>query len=264
MEKMKKYIGLLVAFSKASFISDMEYRLNFVNRIAMDVVWYAVQIFAFEVLFRHTTHLGGWTVEQVRVFLGVLFAVDAIYMYVFSENLDHFVELVRKGDLDLLLAKPVSAQFMVSFRKFHSASLVNFTMAVAWLWWSLSFIPDFNPWRLLWLLVIFPCGLAVIYTIRFFFCSLALIFTRSDNLQFVWYHLWKLGQRPDSIYVPWFRYFLLSALPVGIIGSVPARLLMEQESLWLVPWSLGISFLMLGFSRRFWHFCLRQYSSASS
>ncbi len=38
-------------------------------------------------------------------------------MIILSENLDQFSEKVHKGDLDLLLAKPVNSQFMISLQK---------------------------------------------------------------------------------------------------------------------------------------------------
>jgi ABC-2 type transport system permease protein len=71
-----------------------------------DIFWYIAQITTFEVLFHHTQYIGSWNLEQMRVFLGVVFVVDALYMIILSENLDQFSEKVRKGDLDLLLAKP--------------------------------------------------------------------------------------------------------------------------------------------------------------
>ena len=37
-----KYARLFRAFAKASFVADLEYRMNFVSRIMTDIFWYLV------------------------------------------------------------------------------------------------------------------------------------------------------------------------------------------------------------------------------
>src|SRR4051812_35098284 len=129
MKILKKYLTLFRSFFFVSLIADFEYRLNVFVRMFADCMWYAAQISVFEVLFSHTTRLGGWSVEETRVFLGVLFLVDAVWMLLFSENLDRFSDKVSKGDLDLLLTKPVNSQFMISFQRVSTAYLTNIVIS---------------------------------------------------------------------------------------------------------------------------------------
>lgn len=264
MKVLKKYANLYFAFFKASLQADLEYRANFTLRIVTDIFWYGAQVFTFEVLYRHTKFIGHWNLEQTRVFLGVLFLVDAIYMVLLNDNLERFSEKIRKGDLDLLLVKPVQSQFMMSFQRVGTANIANFLMAVAWFFWSLSNLPDFSTPRLLWLLIMIPCGFMYIYFFRFMFACTAIIFTRSENLQFIWYNIYKLGTRPDSIYASWMKYILLTVIPVALIASVPARVLMDEPSPWLILWSLCFAPTLIYISTRFWKYCLKFYSSASS
>jgi ABC-type uncharacterized transport system permease subunit len=73
----------------------MEYRLNFVVHIFGEIVWYTAQLSVFEVLYTHTSNLNGWTVQDMRVFMGSLFLADVIYMILFQTNLDGFARLVK-------------------------------------------------------------------------------------------------------------------------------------------------------------------------
>lgn len=264
MKTFAKYFKLYVALFKASFISDLEYRANFLSRVFTDILWYLSQIITFEVIFRHTNKIGDWSLEQMRVFLGVVFVADALYMIIFSDNMDQFSEKIRKGDLDLLLAKPINSQFMISLQKAATAMSSNLLMGSAWLIFSLAQLPDFNWLRLLWLLLLIPCGLVAMYSIRFAIAATAVIFTRSENLQFMWYQIYKLGMRPDHIYFPWLKWILLTVLPVGVIASVPARALLDAPAwplfIWVVFWAGALLYL----SNQFWKFALRYYSSASS
>ncbi|WP_374075948.1 ABC transporter permease [Bdellovibrio bacteriovorus] len=264
MKTLKKYFYLYLALFRTSFIADLEYRVNFLTRIASDIFWYIAQILTFEVLFRHTPKIGDWNLEQMRVFLGVMFVVDGIYMIVLSENLDQFSEKVRKGDLDLLLAKPVNSQFMLSLQKASTAMIGNLMLGTGWFIYSLVQLPNFEWLRLLWLLILIPCGLIALYAMRFVMASTAVIFARSENLQFIWYQIYRLGMRPDSIYVPWFKWFILTALPVGVIASVPARALLEPPQLALFVWVVALAGLLIYLSNKFWKFALKFYSSASS
>jgi ABC-2 type transport system permease protein len=259
-----KYWKLFKAFAKASFVADLEYRANFVTRIATDIFWYAAQIMTFETLFRHTDKIGGWNIEQTRVFLGVLFVVDGLYMILFHDNLDRMSDRVRKGELDLLLAKPVDSQFMLSLQRISTALIGNLIIGTSWLVYALSHFSEFEAVRLLWLLILVPAGLLCLYSVRFIFCATSLLLTRAENIQYLWFQLYKLGMRPDSIYFPWLRFLILTVLPVGIVASVPATALVGPPQyglfIWVTVWSLTLLYI----SHLFWNWCLKHYSSASS
>ena len=264
IKNIKKYILLYAAMFKASFIADLEYRANFFTRIMTDILWYIAQIMTFEVIYQHTDKIGDWDKFQMRVFLGLLFVIDAIYMIIIHENLENISEKVRKGDLDLLLAKPVNSQFMLTLQKANTAIFGNLILATAWLFYALTGLQDFNYYRLLWLAILIPCSLMVVYSIRFMFSATAVIFTRSENLQFLWWQIYKLGMRPDSMYNPMMKFVVLTALPVGVIVSIPARALLNPPELTYLLWPLLLGPLLIYGTHRFWNFALKFYSSASS
>lgn len=263
-QALKKYFEIYKAFFKASFIAELEFRLNFIMRIINDIFWYIAQIFTFEVLFMHTPLIGSWNLQQTRVFLGILFMVDALYMILLQENLDRFAEKVRKGDIDLLLTKPVNSQFMISFQRVAVACFGNFLIAAGWFTWSLFQLSEFDWWRVLWILILIPCGFSVLYAIRFCVVAISLIFVKSDNLQYLWYQLYRLGMRPDSIYMPWLKMVILTVLPVALIASVPARALLDPPETWVYLWLLTAAPLSVIASNYFWKYCLTKYQSSSS
>ena len=262
---IKKYGSLLMTFFRASAIADLEYRLNIVFKVLTDIIWYAAQLSVFEVLFRQTSTISGWTLDSTRVFMAVLFVIDAHWMLLFSENLDRFSDKVRRGDLDMILSKPVNAQFMVSFQRMTTAYVINICLTGAGLIYALSRLPGGIPWmRLPLMLIAIPCSLAITYGLRFLFSGAALIFSRAENINYVWYQLYRLGTRPDTIYPPWLRYIVLSFLPVGFIASVPSQIIIGTTGLEFVLVSIAVATLVVWLSTRYWRFALRFYSSASS
>lgn len=268
---MKRYFFILVAFFKASAVAELEYRLNLVIKVVNDFIWYGAQLALFEVLFTHTKSISGWTIDSTRVFMGVLFASDAIYMLFLSENLDHLTEKVRRGDLDLLLVKPINSQFMLSCQKLSPVYFVNFILSLCWLTWALGSLPNPVAWpRLLFLVVSIPCSVTICYSIRFFFSATSIIFVRAENISYIWYQLFRLGTRPDSIYPSWLRYSVLSLLPVGFIASVPSRVILSTtpfpdfESLGLILAGVVVASTCLFLTTRYWRYTLKFYASASS
>lgn len=259
-----RHCRILKALATASFQADLEFRANFISRIVTDIFWYAAQILTFETLYLHTDMIGLWNRDQTRVFLGILFVVDSIYMVFFHDNLDHLSWKVRRGDLDLLLAKPVNSQVMISCQRMATALSGNLMIGVSWLIWSISQLPDFSWMRLGFLLILIPCGVTVLYCVRFILSATAVLFTRAEGIQYMWYQLYKLGMRPDSIYVPWLRYLLLSLFPVAVIASVPARSLLDPPDYGLFLYVFALTGALLFASNRFWKYALSKYVSASS
>jgi len=262
---MKTYIALAWSFFRASLMSDLEYRMNIVVKILTDIVWYAAQLSVFEVLFRHTHQIAGWDLNAMRVFMGMLFVVDGLWMVLFSENLDRMSDRVRKGELDLLLVKPVNAQFILCLQKMNTAYVGNVCLAIGWLVYALSRLPGEFSWgRLFVLLVSVPCSLLITYGIRFFFTCLSLIFTRAEAINYLWYSFYRLGTRPDAIYPRWIRYALLSILPLAFLASVPARLILQSPDWALLAACIAMAVLSVYASTLFWKYAIRFYSSASS
>lgn len=261
---VKKYSRLFAMLIKTSFIADLEFRVNFSLRIFTDIIWYLMQILSFEILFNYTDTIGDWNRYQTRVFLGLLFIVDSFYMIFVQDNIDRFADKIRKGELDFILAKPVSSQFLVSFQKIAVASFGNLAIAVVFFLYSASLIEDFHWYRLFWLLLILPTSFIIVYTSRFFFTCLNLIFVKSESVQFLWYNCYRLGMRPDSIYFPTFKLILLTVFPMSFVANVPAKMVLEPPNIYLIAWSLVIGPIFLYLSHRFWKYCLKHYSSASS
>jgi ABC-2 type transport system permease protein len=260
----KKYMGFYKAFFKASLVADLEYRLNFVFLVLAEFVWYSTQLILFEVLYRHTSIIGEWNINQMRVFVFLVLFVDSIYMILWDSNFSAFTENVRRGSLDLLLMKPINSMFMLSSQRISVSHIPCFFITGAGLVWSLTQIPDFNWLRLLWLTLLIPTGLSVIFCGRFALNSTSIIFTRADFLQYVWYSAFRLGLRPDAIYSGFIRIILIFILPFAMVASIPARVLLEPTQYWMLLWALVLPFILFWLLRKYWNFCLKFYSSASS
>lgn len=261
---IKKYLSLYNAFFKASFAADLEYRLNFVFLVIAEFIWYSTQLILFEVLYRHTNVIGNWNLDQMRVFIFLVLFVDSIYMILWDPNFSSFTDNVRKGTLDLLLMKPINSMFMLSSQRLSVSHIPCFFITAAGFLWSVAQLEQFNWVKLLWLILLIPTGLSVIFCGRFALNCSAILFTRADFLQYIWYSMFRLGLRPDAIYSGFIRFILIFIIPFAMIASIPARILLEPIQPWLLLWGLILPFILFFLLQKYWKYCLRHYSSASS
>lgn len=262
---MLRYLAITGKIFKTSLIAELEFRMNIVLKIINDFIWYLSQAILFEVLFRLAPRIGDWTLESSRIFLAIVFMVDAIYSILFYDNLEKLSDRVRKGDLDFILAKPMNSQFAMSMYKMNVSYIINLVLVIGWFSYHLcqSSIA-LSPIRILVFPILIFSSVCIIYSTRVLLCTLAVIYTRADYIMYVWYQLYRFGTRPDSIYPTAIRYLIMSVLPFALIASVPAKWLLFQTSWFWYFWAIfiGVSFLFI--SHLFWNFALKRYSSASS
>lgn len=260
-----RYVRIWLAFLKMSWMADMEYRANLVVKIFGDIVWYVVQLSVFEVLFTHTPRIGAWDIQSMRLFMGTLFLVDAVYMIFWQESMDNFGTLIKKGDLDLYLAKPVNSQFMCTFRRISTPFIVNFLLVLAYVTWAMQGLrQDWSAKDLAGYVLLVICGLAMLYAIRFFFAAIQIILHQAGNVGFLFFNVYRIGMRPDTFYPNFLRYFILFVIPVGFVASVPSRSLVEGLDLTYILVGPAMALTMLVLSSFFWKFALKFHSSASS
>src|SRR6185503_921918 len=117
-----RYLRLYGYFLRFSFSRALEFRFDFFFRIGMDTLWYAHHLAFFWILYRHTTLLGGWTLDQMYIFAGGVFLMDGIQMTMTANNTWMLPILVNKGDVDYYLMRPVSSLFFLSLRDFAANS----------------------------------------------------------------------------------------------------------------------------------------------
>jgi len=260
-----RYFHLWLSFLKMSWMADLEYRLNIVLKSVGEIGWYVAQLSIFEVLYTHATTISGWDVHAMRVFMGALFVADALYCLFFQENTEQMFTLVRKGDLDLYLTKPVDSQFMISARKVATPFFFNVIGTMVYLIWAIEDFPQHvTALQVVTFFFLSAMGFASLYSIRFMFSTLTVLAQDAGNIHFVWYQLYRLATRPDPIYPFLMRLIVLTIFPVAFFASVPSRVFVEgYDWRFLVAapcFAIGTFYL----SRKFWAFALRHYSSASS
>src|SRR5689334_16922942 len=111
-----RYLRLLAVFYRTSVQTDMEYRVDFFTRIVASLLGLLTTVGALSIAYHYTPALKGWTFAQALVLLAVYYLMNGLIEMFIAPNMRQVMQQVRDGTLDFVLLKPVSAQFMASFR----------------------------------------------------------------------------------------------------------------------------------------------------
>lgn len=264
MHALRLYLEIFRVQIKNNWVREAVYRTNFLTSVMVDVIWMGVELSLFTVIYSNIPTLAGWTRDQVYFFLGIFFASDALFTTFFQRNFWQFSDLVNKGELDILLTKPVHPLFLALTRWINLTAIFNFGLglAIALRYAGPAGFAGGIRWSLLafWLLV----GVTTAVVLRFAFSVWVFWTERSWAMSRLYYQFFPFASKPDAIYPPMIRYLILTALPFAFIGSVPARALLHGLETWEYVAVFGIIVGFTTLNLWLWRKGLRRYQSASS
>ncbi len=271
MTGVARYFRLWFALGRFGLIREMTFRSNFLVRVSVEVLWFAIMLLFYDVVFAMTAGkpIAGWGLYPFYFFIGCYFALGGLIETLFLGNCGEFAELVRSGDLDFYLLKPIDEQFLLSCREIDWATFPNILMGAGLMIYALIGMDwPLDPLRALLFLVLFFCGVALAYSFLLMLTASSVWMVRNQSLYELWWLFNSLMRYPREIFNTWaaalglvFTY----VIPIMIVVNVPANVMVNGL---LEPWTVVFTVLatvvLLYLSRKFFRRALRTYRSASS
>jgi ABC-2 type transport system permease protein len=266
---------VFATFARNSLVREMTFRWNFILDCISSLSWVVMQLGFYILIFHHTAEIGagtGWQKWEFFVFLSTTLFINSLVQALFMTNMDEFSNLIRKGDLDFALVKPIDTQFLISLRKFEWSSLANFAFAGILLTISLRQL-DYRPnlGQAALYVVFVVCGVAMLYSLMVVLGSISVWLGRNESLYDFWFYITNFSRYPMEIYegrvgTP-LRHVFTFLIPILVVVNVPARLMAKPlaEQDWrLAGFAVLATAASFTVSRRLFHRALRAYRSASS
>lgn len=264
-----RYVRMYAQLGRYTLAREMAFRGNFLVKVSVEVIWLGILLAFFATVFAKTTSIAGWNQWQNLFFVGCFFTLNGIIETFFLENCNEFAELVRTGDLDFLLVKPIDEQFLITCRRLDWGTMPNMllgsgVMGVA-LWqmgWSFDLV------KVLTFLVTFGCGVAVAYSFMLLLTALSVWMVRNQSLMEMWWLFSSLARYPKEIFRgSWAEpmgLFFTFVLPILLVINVPANAMVRVIQPGMVGYTIVSTLILFWASRRFFLHALRSYRSASS
>jgi ABC-2 type transport system permease protein len=266
---VRRYLRLLGGLALYTLNRELAFRGNFLVKVSVEVLWLGILLAFYRVVFARTNTIAGWSEPQYLFFVGCFFALNGLIEMLFLENCNEFAELVRTGDLDGLLLKPIDEQFLITCRRMDWGTGPNVLMGAAVMGVALYQMGwHFEAARLATFLATFACGTAIAYSFMLMLTSVSVWMVRNQSLMEMWWLFSSLARYPKEIYVgPWAKElgtFFTYCVPILVVVNVPANAMVRVLDPAMVMLTVGATVLLLGISRRFFYYALRSYRSASS
>ncbi len=270
MEGLGRYVRLLLAFGRFGLVREMTFRSNFLAKVFVEVLWLGVLLAFYGTVFAKTSVVAEWTAAQYMFFVGCFFALEGVIESFFLSNCLEFAELVRSGDLDFYLLKPIDEQFLVTFRDLDWSTVPNIFLGAGIMALSLRQLPDwhFDLLSFLSFLLLFACGVAIAYGFLVMLSSASVWLVRNQNLMEMWWLLSSLMRYPREIFQDsWAALigkFFTFVAPIMLVVSMPASTMVKALEPAFVMFTVIASVVSLAVSRRLFRYALSRYRSASS
>jgi len=268
------YFRVLMTFVRNAPIREMTFRGNFLITIFTRAFWFTAQIVLFEIIFREVNSIADWSRAEYFGFMATGMLINSIVETFFMPNCANFSELIRTGNLDFVLLKPIDTQFLVSCEKLEIANLSQTALSLALLIYAVitsGVVPDAT--MIVAYIALVLIGVAFFYSLMITLASTSIWFGRNQGLYDFWFYITVFARYPRSIYSAQDTLSgnLLSTaftyvIPILLVVTVPARVLMDKalDPTWLVFVGGGLTLVGLIVSRRIFRWSLMSYRSASS
>ena len=219
---------LLGSLARYTLNRELAFRGNFLVKVSVEVLWLAIMVAFYRTVFARTSTIAGWTEPQYFFFVGCFFAMNGLIEMLFLDNCNEFAELVRTGDLDGLLLKPIDEQFLITCRRIDWGTAPNILMgAVVMVVALVQMDWQFELVRVATFLVTFVCGTAIAYSFMLLLTSVSVWMVRNQSLMEMWWLFSSVARYPKEIFAgrwaeplgTFFTYFV----PILVVVNVPAN-----------------------------------------
>ena len=260
---MGRYFHVLKLFWGAAIAAELEYRINFVLAAVSSLGNLAGSLFGLFLFYRTGYTFSGWKWEEALVVLGIFTLLQGFSSTFLDPNLSRIVDRVQQGTLDFVLLKPISSQFWLSANTVSPWGIPDVIFGAVLLLYAANKLGvEIGNYFLTVIPLLF--GTITLYSIWFMLGATSIWFVKIYNVTEVLQGLLEAGRFPMAAYPAAYRFFFTFVVPVAFLTTVPAEAMLGRGE---ILWTAGAGILAIGllfFSRYFWQFALRFYTSASS
>lgn len=266
------YLRVLAMFVRNSLVREMSFRGNFLIEVVTRAFWFAAQIVMFDLIYRNVRTVNGWERYEFFAFMATGMMINTLIEAFFMPNCANFSELIRKGNLDFVLLKPIDTQFLISFEKLDLGSLSHLLFSGSLLVYSLVQLGrPISPTQVVMYLGLIAVGVAFFYSLMIILASTSVWLGRNQGLYDFWFYITIFARYPRSIYAGSRAGELLSlvfsyVLPILLVVTVPAEVIVDKllAPSWIAWITFAAAIFGLFISRAVFQWSLRHYRSASS
>lgn len=264
---MKLYTELL----KTLFKSKMEYRFNFFMEIFINIFTYVVTYIGIWVLIRRFGSIADWNFYELMLLYNFnlfSYGVACFVLYIPMQSLE---EMVRVGDFDGVLVKPMNPFLYLLMRQGYFGFVGHMILGSIVFGISLSHLQLEITAGFLFNMVLKLIGAVLLQSaVLIFTGALSFRFVRALAVRNVFiYTIREFINYPISIYPKVLQIFLTVIVPYGFVNFYPVEALLNKQDGMLPLWLADSAGLLIGLLSVYLGYCffmssVKKYQSTGS
>ena len=266
MKKVKRALKIHRIFMAQEFKRMMEYKGDFIVGIIGFFLVQLSNLLFLWIIFNQVPTLMGWTVYEVVFIYGLSLIPKGIDHFFFDNlwNIGFFI--IRKGDFDKYLTRPVNTLFHVLVEKIQIDALGELIMGIALVCVSVPNIEaDWDASRFIAMVCMIPFITLIFTGVKTITASVSFWTKRSGNVIYMFYMFSDFAKYPAAIYNRLVQNIITYIIPFALTSYYPALFILRGENpLFNLGMPVLASIVLMTAGILVWHRGLRAYESAGS
>lgn len=264
--RLGRYSRLLGVQMRASAMTAMQYRVDFLIEGAMSLWWLGWNLIPLLVLYSERDVIAGdWDFASALVVIGWFTMLRGILEGAINPSLIDVVDRIRTGAFDYTLLKPADAQFLVSTSRFAPWRVVDVIGGVGLIIYAfvrMDRAPSLADVGLA--LALLASAALVLYSLWILVVSAAFWVVRLDNLTYLFTAVFDAARWPVQVFRGAWRFVFTFVIPLALMTTYPAMAVLGSIDIDTALLSLGGALVFGALARGLWKLAIRNYTSASS
>ena len=226
---MKKYLLLHKIFIKQYIKQILEYKADFIIGLTGVIVSQGFTLVFLSIIFSKIPRLVGWSFHDIMFIYGFSLLPKGID-HLFFDNLWALGQrLIRRGDFDKYLLRPINPLFHVMVEIFQIDALGELIFSVILFFYTVPYMDwTFAKIIILFLSIIFA---TLIYTsIKVIAASISFWSKQSGGLIYIFYMFNDFAKYPVSIYNSIIKWIISFLLPFAFTAFYPASYFLTKKN----------------------------------
>ena len=265
---MKKYVSVWWRLAQMAFLMQLANRWSSLGWLGGKMVRLVFFLIFLAAIFNHVPSVAGYSLKQVAIFFLTFNLVDIIAQ-IFLRGLYMIGRDIREGDMDFYLIQPVHPLFRISSNLVDFLDFITLIPVLALTLYFLKGVLTSLPPQEIWVNAALYCilclnGVVIAFCLHVLIASVTVRTQQMENTIWLYRDLVSLGRFPVDVYTPFLQVLLTFALPVAVMVSFPAKVLLGTLSFKKIIFAFFLSGTLLAISLSVWKRAVRRYCSVSS
>ncbi len=262
---MLRYFNIIVKFLKYAFIQALEYKANFILGGLFEFLWVILNVIFFKALYQNTTSIAGWSVDEVLLLVFICGLVDSVHSFFFASGFIDIPNLIRQGNLDLLLLKPINKRFFLSFRLINVGQILNVIFNVVMIIiYTNKITTNLSLTNVLLFILLIISALIIVNAFYFSLSMLAFWVIKVNAIIGYSQELFTVGNKPINVYPKIIQKIFTYLIPLGVAFSYPILYLSHKLSTSSLIAGFVIAVIFFALSHVLYRRGIKKYTSATS